>query len=72
VAALLSEKGYVRSVAVDFKRYVGAQIGIFNPSGAKVGEVSHLRNKELLFVVGPDEAPVESAVATLEPIAQVA
>jgi adenine-specific DNA-methyltransferase len=34
----------------DFKRYVGAQIGIHNPSGEVVGEVSHLRNKELLFV----------------------
>lgn len=67
VAALLSEKGYMRSVAIDFKRYVGAQIGIFNPSGDKVGEVSHLRNKELLFVVGPDEAVVESAVDRLAP-----
>jgi len=67
VAALLSEKGYLRSVAIDFKRYVGAQIGVFNPSGERVGEVSHLRNKELLFVVGPDEARVEAAVAGLAP-----
>jgi len=28
----------------DYKRYVGAQIGIFNPKGEKVGKVSHLRN----------------------------
>jgi adenine-specific DNA-methyltransferase len=70
VAALLSEKGYLRSVAIDFKRYVGAQIGIFNPSGEKVGEVSHLRNKELLFVVGPDEALVEAAVDRLAPTAE--
>jgi adenine-specific DNA-methyltransferase len=67
VAALLSEKGYIRSVAIDYKRYVGAQIGIFNPSGTKVGAVSHLRNKELLFVVGPDEALVEAAVDRLAP-----
>lgn len=67
VAALLSEKGYLRSVAIDYKRYVGAQIGIFNPSGTKVGAVSHLRNKELLFVVGPDEALVEAAVDRLAP-----
>jgi adenine-specific DNA-methyltransferase len=26
----------------DFKRYVGAQIGIYNPQGEKVGKVSHL------------------------------
>lgn len=68
VAALLSEKGYMRSVAVDFKRYVGAQIGIFNPSGDKVGQVSHLRNKELLFVVGPDENAVENAARDLMPV----
>ncbi|MDE3070460.1 MAG: DNA adenine methylase [Acidobacteriota bacterium] len=65
VAALLSEKGHLRSVAIDFRRYVGAQIGIFNPSGRKVGAVSHLRNRELLFVVGPDEAAVEAAVDRL-------
>jgi hypothetical protein len=35
----------------DYKRYVGAQIGIYNPSGEKVGEVSHLRNLEYLYVV---------------------
>lgn len=67
VAAVLSEKGYVRSLAVDFKRYVGAQIGIFNPSGERVGEVSHLRNQEILFVVGPDEAVVDAAVRGLVP-----
>jgi adenine-specific DNA-methyltransferase len=35
----------------DFKRYVGAQIGIYNPQGRKVGTVSHLRNTEYLYVV---------------------
>jgi adenine-specific DNA-methyltransferase len=38
---------------VDYKRYVGAQIGIYNPRGEKVGRVSHLRNKELLYIVTP-------------------
>lgn len=66
VAALLSEKGYVRSVAIDFKRYVGAQIGIYNPAGEKVGRVSHLRNKEVLFVVGPDQSLVEEATRVIE------
>ncbi len=67
VAALLSEKGCLWSVAIDFKRYVGAQIGIFNPSGEKVGQVSHLRNRELLFVVGPDQAALDAAVHGLAP-----
>ena len=61
VEALLAEKGFVRSVAVDFKRYVGAQIGIYNPNGEKVGRVSHLRNEEVLFIVGPDASRVARA-----------
>lgn len=51
--ALLGERGRVRTVEVDYKRYVGAQIGIYNPRGEKVGRVSHLRNKELLYIVTP-------------------
>ena len=52
----------VRMLAFDSKRYVGAQIGIFNPSGEKVGTVARLRNTEYLFVAGPTEK-VEAAVA---------
>ncbi len=51
--ALLGERGRVAVIEVDFKRYVGAQIGIYNPSGDRVGKVSHLRNKEYLYVVTP-------------------
>lgn len=51
ITELLSERGRVDVFHVDYKRYVGAQIGIYNPSGEKVGKVSHLRNRELLFVV---------------------
>lgn len=39
----------------DFKRYVGAQIGIHNPRGEKVGTVSHLRNKEFLYVASRED-----------------
>jgi adenine-specific DNA-methyltransferase len=63
VRSALSQHGYVASLEIDFKRYVGAQIGIHSPSGEKVGAVSHLRNKELLFLVGPDRGLVEDAVA---------
>lgn len=49
--AMLGRLGRVRVVERVHKRYVGAQIGIFNPAGQKVGEVSHLTNKELLYVV---------------------
>lgn len=51
MVALLAQRGDVTVIEADFKRYVGAQIGIHNPAGAKVGRVSHLRNKEYLFLV---------------------
>ncbi len=62
--AALHDAGHdeVRLLAFDYKRYVGAQIGIYNPSGAKVGKVSHLRNTEYVFVAG-DRDRVEAAVA---------
>ena len=50
----LSLWGDVVVIEIDFKRFVGAQIGIHNPSGKKVGEVSHLRNKEYIYVVSKD------------------
>ncbi|HEU5478672.1 MAG TPA: hypothetical protein VFU90_02515, partial [Candidatus Tumulicola sp.] len=43
----------VRSLAFDSRRYVGAQIGIHNPNGEKVGTVSHLRNVEYVVCAGP-------------------
>ena len=51
--------GYVGRIDVDSKRYVGAQIGIYNPSGEKVGTVSRLRNREILLIAGPDRLLVE-------------
>lgn len=60
----LREAGHeeARLVAFDFKRYVGAQIGIHNRRGERVGKVSHLRNTEYLFIAG-DPEPVAAAVA---------
>jgi adenine-specific DNA-methyltransferase len=48
--------GHIAVLAFDSKRYVGAQIGIHNPSGAKVGEVGRLRNQEYVVVAGPRAA----------------
>lgn len=50
---LLGQRGEVRTLELDHKRYVGAQIGIHNPTGRRVGKVGHLRNKELLYLAGP-------------------
>lgn len=54
----------VRLLAFDAKRYVGAQIGIHNPAGVKVGEVKRLRNTEYVFVAGPTDR-VAAAVAAV-------
>ncbi len=51
LAGLWDGQGCVATIEKDFKRYVGAQIGIYNPQGRRVGHVSHLRNKEYLYVV---------------------
>jgi adenine-specific DNA-methyltransferase len=49
--AILERRGPTAVSRVDFRRYVGAQIGIYNPAGIKTGKVGHLRNQELIFVV---------------------
>ena len=58
---MLRERGHVRTVVVDHRRYVGARIGIHNPQGEKVGRISHVRNKEMLYLAGVDEEAVNSA-----------
>lgn len=49
--AMLAEVGHVERLDVDFRRYIGAQIGVHNQAGKKVGKVSHTRNVEHLFLV---------------------
>jgi adenine-specific DNA-methyltransferase len=56
---LLSARGEVLALENTYKRYVGAQIGIHNPKGKKVGTVSHLKNKEYLFVVTKNSAVLQ-------------
>lgn len=64
IRALLGERfGEVAALPVASKRYVGAQIGIHNPQGERVGEVSHLRNTEWLFVAGRGAAQVVARAA---------
>ena len=46
-------RGHVELLEFDSRRYVGAQIGIHDLAGQKVGRVSHLRNIERLAVCGP-------------------
>jgi adenine-specific DNA-methyltransferase len=57
------ERGHAEVLTFDSRRYVGAQIGIFNPSGERVGRVSHLRNREHLVVAG-ERSEVREIVAS--------
>jgi adenine-specific DNA-methyltransferase len=66
---LLGRRGHVASVSVDAPRYVGARIGIHDPSGRKVGTVSHVRNREVVFVCGPDAEAARSALHGALPVA---
>jgi len=50
---LCAGRGHVEVLAFDSPRYVGARIGIHDPSGRKVGTVSHTRNTEYVVVAGP-------------------
>jgi len=60
---MCSVRGDVGVLAFDSKRYVGAQIGVYSPSGQKVGQVSHLRNVEYVLVAGPKDL-VSTMMAT--------
>jgi adenine-specific DNA-methyltransferase len=61
---ICAARGHVELLEFDSKRYVGAQIGIHDLSGRKVGHVSHLRNVERLAVCGP-RAKVIAAIEAL-------
>lgn len=47
-----SERGHVRVFDIDFKRYVGAKIGVFNKAGDRVGEPGESRNVEHILICG--------------------
>lgn len=67
---MCTSRGEVVVLGFGSRRYVGAQIGIHNPNGERVGEVSHLHNTEYLIVAGAgaarivDEAGLREALMT--------
>ena len=63
--------GAVEVLQFDSKRYVGAQIGVYNPNGDKVGKISHLRNLEYVAVAG-DPKVVRRVTDGLQPAAELA
>lgn len=56
---LLSNFGSVIVKEIDYKRYVGAQIGIYNQKGHKVGKIKKLHNKEFLYIVNGGTASID-------------
>lgn len=48
---LLRQRGTVTVYEIPYSRYVGAKIGIYNPMGERVGQVSHTKNLEYLYHV---------------------
>ncbi len=63
--AMCAPRGDVAVLTFDQARYVGARIGIHDPSGRVVGTVSHVRNHEYLVLSG-DRRVVRRAVAAAE------
>ncbi len=67
LVAMCSKFEDARLVAFESRRYVGAQIGVFNPQGERVGDVSHLRNNEWVVVAGPRSAVARMTEPYLSP-----
>ncbi len=61
ITDLCSVRGEVAALEVASRRYVGAQIGVYDPRGHKVGTPGHLTNREYLVVAG-ESAAVAAAV----------
>jgi adenine-specific DNA-methyltransferase len=56
----------VQVLAFDNKRHVGALIGIYNPTGEKVGTAGATRNTEYVVLCGPAER-IEAMAAAVRP-----
>lgn len=62
IRGMLAGRGEVREVAIVHPRYVGHQIGVYNPKGERVGTPGPARNREHLFVVECRSAGAVAAV----------
>lgn len=52
---LFSDRGHVRVLDIDFKRYVGAKIGVYNKAGEQVGSPGDTKNIEHILICGEKE-----------------
>ncbi|GIV24142.1 MAG: restriction endonuclease subunit M [Bacteroidia bacterium] len=63
---LCNQRGPTLVLERTHKRYIGAQIGIYNPRGERVGQVSHTQNREFLYVIAPDGHAYQGLQAALQ------
>lgn len=61
--AMLAVRGEVRERAIEQPRHVGHRIGVYNPKGERVGTPGASRNREHMFVVRCEAAPVAASGA---------
>ncbi len=50
LGSLWGGTAHVETFEHNFRRYIGARIGIYNPKGAKVGTIGHTTNKEFIYI----------------------
>ncbi len=58
-------RGHVEIMDVDFKRYIGSQIGVYNKSGERVGNPGATRNTEHILIAG-DKTRVKKIFAAVK------
>jgi adenine-specific DNA-methyltransferase len=63
IMGLLSNWGYVLSFSRTHSRYIGYKIGVYNPNGEKVGEASHSKNTEYLFLATRSKAVYDALLS---------
>lgn len=56
LGSLWGGAAHVRTIASDYPRYIGSQIGIYNPKGERVGAAGPKRNTEFIAVVTREHA----------------
>jgi adenine-specific DNA-methyltransferase len=65
--AMLARRGHVAVLPHDFRRYVGSQIGIYDPRGQRVGTPGPRRNVEYVFVASEDREVITRVQALIPP-----
>ncbi|MER3482080.1 MAG: DNA methyltransferase [Meiothermus sp.] len=70
IEEMLKDWGYVSRLTRQHQRYVGARIGIYNPQGEKVGQISHTENHEFLFVATHSRKVYEKLQGQESPLAE--